>query len=194
MNLEELEQELRRARGGSAPPSGAPRLSTEQALEFRNSGNLPDASGRSLRLVLHVSEPPQPGALEKRRLEFEPDYHEDPVWRTEASRPVHIVPLRATRRRSSESPAWYEEPHVAELEAEWQRTGAISGVNIPGDLRGFLYKTILALRSAGKAVSVQTLSASVARWLQPDDAARISDALRRANPEAGSENSPHERA
>ena len=79
---------------------------------------------------------------------------------------------------------------MAELEAQWQRTGAVSGVNIPGDLRGFLFKTILALRAAGKEISVEALSASVSRWLQPDDVARIGDALRRANPPARGKDTP----
>jgi hypothetical protein len=184
MNLDELEQELRRARRPrAAPPSGAIRMSIEEALARRNAGNLPDADGRTLRLVLHVSDPPEPGALERRRLHFEADLHDEPTWRRPGSLPVHIVPLPVSEGHRHEPRPWFEQPEVASLEQEWRRTGSIDGVNVPGDVRGFLWKTVLALRAAGKEISVETLSASVARWLEPDDAARIRHALEHANPE-----------
>ena len=181
MNLEELQQELRRLRNPTAErPSTAIALTVEQALARRNAGNRPDGRGRTLRLVLHVSDPPEPGAIERRRIDFEPDYHEQPSWRGPGSVPVNVVPLRFTREHPSRLGAWYEEPAVAALEQEWRSTGAVSGVNVPADLRGFVFKTVLALRAAGKEVSVDTVSASIARWLSPADAARIRDALKPA--------------
>ena len=181
MNLEELQQELRRIRDAAEPASTAIPLTVAQAIARRNAGNLPDEQGRTLRLVLYVSDPPEPGALERRRIDFEPDHHEQPSWRRPGSTPVNVVPLRLTREHRARTKAWYEEPAVAALEREWQATGAVSGVRIPGDLRGFVFKTVLALRAAGKEVSPQTLSASIARWLSPADAARVRDALQRAN-------------
>ena len=182
MNLEELQQELRRLRAPSeAPPSGALPLSPEEALARRDAGNLPDGSGRTLRLVLHVSDPPEPGALERKRLLFEPDYHRAPTWRRPGSVPVNVVPLRLSRDHPAHFDAWYEDPAVAALEAEWQATGAVCGISIPSDMRAFVFKTVLALRSAGAEVSVESVAGSVARWLRPADAERVRTALRSAN-------------
>jgi hypothetical protein len=182
MNLEELQQELRRLRAPTgAPPSGALRLSSEEALARRDAGNPPDGSGRTLRLVLHVSDPPEPGALERKRLLFEPDYHRAPTWRRHGSMPVNVVPLRLSRDHPAHFGAWYEDPTVGALEAEWQATGAVCGISIPSDMRGFVFKTVLALRSAGAEVSVESVSGSVARWLRPADAERVRTALRSAN-------------
>lgn len=186
MSLDELQQELRRLREpGTVPPTGAPHLSVENALAYRNAGNLPDDSGRTLRLVLHIGDPPEPGAIERRRLDFEPDYHDEPTWRRAGSSPVNVVPLRAEGGRREPPDAWYEEPRVAALEAEWQATGTVAGFRIPADLRGFVFKTVLALRAAGREPSVEAVSASIARWLPRPEAALVRKRLQQANDESG---------
>src|SRR5918997_3971129 len=119
MNLEELQQELRRLRAPTeTPPSGALPLSPEEALARRDAGNPPDGSGRTLRLVLHVSDPPEPGALERKRLLFEPDYHRAPTWRRHGSMPVNVVPLRLSRDPPAHISAFYEVATAVDLEAE----------------------------------------------------------------------------
>jgi hypothetical protein len=183
MSTADLELELRRRRGeDNVPVSGAVRLTVEEALAHRNAGNLADARGRRLRLVLLIENPEDLVDLGARRLLFEPDYHDPPTWRTPGSTPVNVVPLRErgspdTRR----SGPWWEDPDMAAMENEWSGGGRVGGVAIPADFRGFVYKTILSLRAARRPVTPETIADSVARWLSPADADRIRVALREAN-------------
>lgn len=185
MSVAELEGELARRRdpGSGIAPCGAPKLSIEQALAHRNAGNLPDEHGRTLRLVL-VVDGLEPGAIERKRLAYEPDYQEAPRWRRPGSVPINVVPLGTTVAATSSPGAWFEEPSVAALEAQWRATGAVEGVRVPSELRGFVYKTVLALKDAGKQITVDAIAASVARWLTPEDAAAIAAGLADANDEA----------
>ena len=182
MTADELERELARLRDPARPPTGVPRLSVEEALAYRDAGNLPDERGRTLRLVLHNDRPGVPGALEERRLRYEPDFHDAPSWRRPGSARVNVVPLRtgAAARRPPQD--WRDDPALASLEAEWRATGAVAGVRVLGEWRGFVFKTVLALRAEGRDVSVVTVTSSIARWLPPEDAARLRAALEEANP------------
>jgi hypothetical protein len=182
MSTAELEQELARWRSGTgAAASGVPRLTIEEALAFRNAGNLPDEHGRWLRLVLRVEDEDALLTIGERRLRFEPDFHDPPVWRRAGSKPVNIVPLRRADVRGPATRPWWEQPELAELEAEWQATGAVGSLRIPGELRHFVFKTILALRAAGAEVTPERVAGSIARWTPPQDAALIEAALERAN-------------
>jgi hypothetical protein len=181
MSVAELEQELARVRDPSVAPSGAVRLSVEEALAFRSAGNMPDDDGRSLRIVLHIRSAEDVRRLSERRLEFEPDFHEAPTWRRDGSKPVNVVPLRLARTESATERDWWEEPDVAQLEAEWLRTGTVDGIKVPEGYRSFVYKTVLALRAANHSVTVETIADSVARWLTPEDAATLRSALEAAN-------------
>lgn len=177
MNTRELERLLAARRSGEEAEAGIP-LTVEQALARRNSGNLPDAEDRSLRLVLMVDEEP----LESKRLRFEPDYHRAPKWRREGSRPVNVVPLRTAGSPKSESVPWWEMPRVQELEEEWRATGLVAGMRVPADYRSFVFKTVIALGDAGEPVTPETVGASIARWLSPEDARRVQVALQGKGP------------
>ena len=181
MSVSELEQELARWRipGTRKDPSAARRLSTAEAMALRDAGNLPDEEGRSLRLVLHI-EDAGAASLDAKRRRFEPDYHDPPTWRRRGSAPVNVVPLRLTE--SPPPAAWFDQPELAALEREWRTTGAVAGLRIPAEVRGFVYKTVLSLRSAGRAVNVDTVASSISRWTSTDDAAQIRRALEDANP------------
>jgi hypothetical protein len=180
MNVAELERELARRRApGSAPASGAPRLSIEEALAYRDAGNLPDEHGRTLRLVL-VAEAGA-GELEAKRLAFEPDYLDRPTWRREGSAPINIVPLRTAAPRERSTDAWFDEPALAALEAEWERTGALDGMRVPAEWRGFVFKTVLTLRAARREVTIDAVVGSIARWVEPEDARVLRAALIEAN-------------
>jgi hypothetical protein len=188
MSTAELERELARHRGEDLSPTIAPRLSTADALARRDAGNLPDAQGRTLRLILHVADDQELKDLSRRRLEFEPDFHDAPRWRGEGSVPVNVVPLRSTPLRDTEIHAvsgtpWWEEPDIAALEEEWSEHGTVGGVAVPGDYRSFVFKTVLSLRAAGKEITVDALAGSIARWVPPQEADRIRQALEAANPE-----------
>jgi hypothetical protein len=185
MSVSELEQELARWRnpGTRTRPSTARRLSTAEALARRDSGNLPDEEGRSLRLVLHVDEVGA-STLDAKRRHFEPDYHDPPGWRRPGSAPVNIVPLRVTEPSPPATAAWFDQPELAALEREWRTTGAVGGLRIPDEVRGFVYKTVLSLRATGRAVTVDTVASSISRWTSPEDAERIRGALEDANPRA----------
>lgn len=166
MSTEVLMRELARFRCGEEmdiAPEVKP-LSIDQALAFRNAGNLPDDLGRTLRLVLNVATEAELHSLEERRLLFEPDYLEEPVWRGEGSKPVNVVPLRRADVRGTEQP-WWDDAEVGELEREWQTSGTAAGMRVPGDFRSFVFKTVIALRSAGREVSPQNVLDGVARWL-----------------------------
>lgn len=182
MSVKELERELARLRDPSQPPTDAPHLTIEEALEARAAGNVPDENGRSLRLVLHVSNVEDVRSLSRRRLEFEPDFHDEPTWRRDGSVPINVVPMRLGPIEPAPDRDWWNEPDIAELEAEWRRTGKVDDVRIPDGYRGFVFKTVLSLRAAGRPITVETILASVARWLTPEDVATLRDALHEANP------------
>ena len=191
MNTAELERVLARHRSGSQHVEPLQKLSVEEALSFRNAGNVPDDEGRSLRLVLHVDNDRQLRALHVERLRFEPDFHDAPEWRRDGSKPVNVVPLRTDRfAGASSAGAWWEDERMGEMEARWSETGVVSGVNVPAEYRGFVYKTIAALEDAGKTVTVRAIADSVARWLDPADAASVRAALESANAEGGPEGPP----
>lgn len=176
MSVRDLEIELARLRDPAreGDESNARRLTTDEALAYRSAGNLPDELDRTLRLVLIVDAEP----LSEKRLRFEPDFHAAPLWKRDGSRPINVVPLRAGDRPPPkvETP-WWEQPDVAPLEAEWQRTGEIEGLAIPAELRSFVLKTIASLRSAGVEVSRRSILDSVSRWLSPAQVAELREAF-----------------
>ena len=184
MSVSELEQELARWRSplAGAVASSARQLTREEALARRNAGNLPDDRGRTLRLVLHVGADVDAAALEARRRHFEPDFDDPPTWRRPGSVPVNVVPLRLGERSAGETAPWYERPELAALEREWRATGEVDGLRIPADVRAFVYKTVLSLRSAGRPVTVETVASSISRWTSAEDGALIRRALEDANP------------
>ena len=183
MSPEDLERELRRMRApkNAIEPSDARLLSIDEALAYRDAGNLPDERGRTLRLVLRVDSLEDLEALDRKRLAYEPDFHDPPEWRIAGSRPVNVVPLRAEGVVVPEAGPWWEDEGVADLETEWRAHGTVAGIQVPGDYRGFVFKTVLSLRAAGRDVTPDSIADSIARWLSPEDAARIAGALRRAN-------------
>jgi hypothetical protein len=177
MSTSDLERELARFRGADVPASGAVRLSIDEALAYRDAGNLPDPEGRTLRLVLHNTEAGDPASLDSKRLLYEPDYHDPPTWRSEGSKPVNVVPLRQARAPAEAADPWWERPELKELEEEWSRSGTVHGVAVPAAYRGFAYRTALSLRAAGIEVTAESLADSISRWVGPDDADRIRAAL-----------------
>ena len=179
MSTADLEIELKRWRnpGEDVPPSGTEALSIEAALAYRNAGNLPDESGRSLRLVLHVNDAAELSYLQSKRLAFEPDFHDAPTWRREGSKPVNVVPLRRSDVQGGGGRAWWDDPAVAELEREWSTHGTVAGMRVPADVRSFVYKTVLSLRSAGREVAPASVADSIARWMSPKEAEQIRQAL-----------------
>ena len=183
MSAADLEVELRAWREPDAdvPPSEAIAMSVEDALARRNAGNLPDEQDRSLRLLL-VIEKVEPGHIERERRRFEPDFHDAPVWRREGSKPVNVVPLLLPGVAERNAPErWSDDPTMGKLEEEWSASGAVSGLVIPEEWRGFVFKTIASLRDSGRDVTVDSIADSVARWLAPEEAERLRDALREAN-------------
>ena len=179
MSTADLEQELARRRDPAAgvPPSNAEPQSIEEALAYRNAGNLPDERGRTLRLVLLARTLEEVRALGVKRARFEPDYHAAPTWRREGSAPVNVVPLREPGAAGDPSP-WWESPDVAQLEAEWRATGRIGGLVVPAEYRGFVLKTVASLRQAGLPVTPDSVADSIARWLSPEQADAVRAALR----------------
>lgn len=176
MSVRDLEIELARHRDPTrrGEVSNARRLTTDEALAYRSAGNLPDELDRTLRLVLIVDAEP----LSEKRLRFEPDFHAAPLWKRDGSRAVNVVPLTSTDRTPPkvETP-WWEQPDVAPLEAEWQRTGEVGGVAIPAELRSFVLKTIASLRSAGVEVTRRSIVDSVSRWLSPVQVGELREAF-----------------
>ncbi|HEV3472554.1 MAG TPA: hypothetical protein VG408_05030 [Actinomycetota bacterium] len=183
MSTADLELELKRAREPNLdlPASNALALSIEDALAYRDAGNIPDELDRSLRLVLMVHDPAELSYLQEKRLEFEPDFHDAPSWRRDGSRPVNVVPIRTDRGDTVAAMAggWWNDPDLARLEDEWSRTGRVADMTVPAEYRSFIYKTVLSLRTADKEVSVDSVLASIARWLPPSDVERIGLALRK---------------
>jgi hypothetical protein len=184
MSVRDLEIELARMRDPSRRDevSNAVALSVEEALAYRNRGNLPDHLGRSLRLVLLVDGE----ELSVKRLRFESDYQSAPVWRREGSRSVNVVPLEkkaeVKTQRLAEVP-WWEQPDVAALEQEWRDRGTVFGLPVPGDYRSFVFKTVVALKRAGRDVTVESILGSVARWLSPDGVEELRAAFERTGKE-----------
>ena len=166
MSVRDLEIELARHRDPdrTLEPSEIRPLTIEEALAYRAAGNLPDERGRTLRLVLWVDGRP----LEDKRLRYEPDFHSAPTWRKEGSKPINVVPLKTAGRTPVETEgAWWDQPDMSPLEAEWQRTGTVGGIAIPADLRGLVFKTIVSLRAANVEVTEDSILNSVSRWLSP---------------------------
>jgi len=179
MSAEDLEVELRRWRHPNAEtrPSNAIRLDTSSALEYRDAGNLPDELDRSLRLVLILASAEELLALDQKRLIYEPDHHEAPSWRREGSRPVNVVPLRTADVTTEPVESWTDDAQMAALEREWEASGCVRGIGVAPEVRGFVYKTVLALESAGRPVTVEGITDSLQRWLSPPDVQRVRDGL-----------------
>jgi hypothetical protein len=167
-------------RDADAAFSGFRRLSVDDAIAYRDAGNRPDVNGRTLRLVITVDPDAGVESVSARRVEFEPDFHDAPEWRRAGSKPVNVVPLRARESSlaSSEAEAWWNDDKIAPLEAEWERSGTVEGLPVPGEFRGFVYKTVIALRAAGRDITADSVADSVARWLDPLDADRLRRALK----------------
>ena len=182
MSAHDLEIELRRWREPDADvePSNARPLELHEALAYRNEGNLPDGLGRSLRLVLQVNDAAELSYLQQKRLEFEPDFHNAPTWRREGSKPVNVVPLRRDDVKGAGERAWWDDPLVAQLEEEWARSGLVEGMHVPGEIRSFVYKTVLSLRASGLEVTPDSVADSIARWLSPEETAEIRAALKQS--------------
>ena len=178
MSTRELEQVLDAWRRGEHDVEVGHALTVDAALARRDSGNLPDESDRSLRLILFVDDEP----LERKRLRWEPDFHEAPEWRREGSRPVNIVPLRTSPGTPAEGGPWWEIPRVQELETEWRSSGSVAGLDVPAEYRSFVFKTVIALQDAGREVTIDSIGDSIARWLSPEDARRVKGSLKQKGP------------
>lgn len=183
MSPADLEIELRRFRSeeGPAEPSNAVALETDEALRYRNAGNLPDEAGRSLRLVLRVDSAEELRSLDVKRARYEPDHHDAPNWRRPGSKPVNVVPLRAPGIEIAPPEAWMDDEVMADLERAWLEDGRVLGVRVPAEYRGFVYKTAAALHRAGRPVTVGTIVDSLKRWLGPEDVDDIRLALEAEN-------------
>ncbi|MGH2789121.1 MAG: hypothetical protein ACRDJV_14650 [Actinomycetota bacterium] len=180
MSVRDLEIELARGRGASSGKSNAKPLGRQEALAYRNAGNLPDELDRSLRLVLLIEDADDLVELDTKRRAYEPDFLEAPTWRRTGSMPVNVVPLGGGARPPKTS-AWWEQPDLARLEDEWAATGKVAGIAVPAPYRGFVYKTVLGLQRAGQDVTVDTIADSIARWTLAAEAEEIRTALREAN-------------
>jgi hypothetical protein len=183
MSLTQLEAYLGAWRAGdpSLIPEDVEKLSVGDAIAFRNRGNAPDDLDRSLRLVLRIDNEEDLRSLDLRRIGFEPDAHDAPAWRREGSRPINVVPLRRADLTGTTSHPWWEDPEMAAMEREWQESGTVDGLKIPGDLRGFVYKTIAALRKTETEVTPDAIADSVARWLEAEDVDELRAALKDVN-------------
>ncbi len=177
MSDRDVEIEVARLRGEPRDASGALALSVDEALAYRSRGNIPDELGRSLRLVLSDATT----TFEQRRLDFEPDLHAAPTWRRQGSRTVTLIPLPRDKASKPDDWEWRDDPAMLGSEEEWSRTGRVGDLAIPADIRGFLFKTIVALRSADQEITIDSVCSSIARWLQPSDVERIRNALIEAN-------------
>jgi len=178
MSTGELERALKAWRAGDVGLSaGGFALSITEALDIRNAGNVPDEQGRSLRLVLVFEDDSDLERLLSTRLTYEPDFHSSPSWRRPGSRPVNVVPLHRSKGPVQPGRPWWQDPEMKDLEQEWQRTGAVSGVRIPASYRGFVYKTVVALKAAGAEITAAAIADSISRWVPPAEAGRIRAAL-----------------
>lgn len=178
MNTGELERALQAWREENPEPlAEGLALSIEEALAIRNAGNVPDEQGRSLRLVLVVDDGSDLELLSSKRLTYEPDFHSAPSWRRPGSRPVNVVPLRRPQVSAQRAKPWWQDPEMKVLEEEWQRTGVVSGVRVPASYRGFVYKTVVALKKAGAEITADAIADSISRWVPPAEAERIRAAL-----------------
>lgn len=185
MSVAQLERYLAAWRAGdpAGVPEGIERLTIDGARDYRDRGNVPDAADRSLRLVLRVDDEGDLLALDSKRLRYEPDAHQAPTWRRAESRPINVVPLRAADVAGPGLHSWWDDPAMAEMEKRWQETGEVDGLAIPEEFRGFVYKTLVALRGSGAQVTPDAVADSIARWLDPVEAERLRAALRSANPD-----------
>jgi hypothetical protein len=183
MSTDDLERELERWRSGARdlPPSNAQPLKVEEAIAYRNSGNLPDERGRTLRLVLRIRSADDLAALEHKRLRYEPDFLAAPEWRKPESAPVNVVPLRDRSVKGPAEGAWWERPELAGLEDEWAERGTVAGLKVPAPYRGFVYKTVLSLQASGRPVTAAAVADSIARWVPDEEAKRIRVSLEEAN-------------
>jgi hypothetical protein len=183
MSTQDLERELARWRATESDvgETKALRVTIEEALEFRNAGNLPDKFDRTLRLVLRVDDTQGLERLAERRLEFEPDYQDAPTWRREGSRPINVVPLRRPGVAPVSTAPWWEDAEIAALEREFVEENTAGGVRVSGEHRGFIFKTIVALRSQGREVTPESIADSIARWLPEESAARIAREIHELN-------------
>lgn len=178
MSTPELEKALAVWRRGERSEEFGVPLSIDEALARRDRGNVPDANDRSLRLVLFVEDEP----LERKRLRWEPDFHDAPEWRREDSRPVNVVPLRTADSPAGDTRPWWETPRMEALEEEWRREGSILGIEVAAEYRSFVFKTVIALQEAGLGVTPDAIGDSIARWLQPGDARKIRASLKEKGP------------
>ena len=178
MSTGELERALKAWRAGDVGLSaGGFALSITEALDFRNAGNVPDEQGRSLRLVLVFEDGSDLERLSSKRLIYEPDFHSAPSWRRPGSRPVNVLPLRRPQVSAQRGKPWWQDPEMKDLEEEWQRTGVVSGVRVPASYRGFVYKTVVALKKAGAEITADAIADSISRWVPPAEVERIRAAL-----------------
>jgi hypothetical protein len=90
---------------------------------------------------------------------------------------VNVVPLRSKNVVGAGDRAWWDDPEVAQLEAEWARSGTVAGMRVSAEVRSFVYKTVLSLRSAGLEVTPRSVADSIARWMSPEQAEQIRQAL-----------------
>jgi hypothetical protein len=129
-----------------------------------------------LRLVVTVGGG-SAAVLHEKRLRWEPDFHDAPDWRRAGSVPVNVVTLRTDEARAAAPGAWWDDADLARLEAEWGSTGMVAGLAVPAEYRSFVYKTVLSLEQAGRPVTVESVLASVARWLSPEQVEELRRAL-----------------
>jgi hypothetical protein len=181
MNISEVETELSRHQEKSDDASGVVPLTIEEAISYRNQGNLPDQHGRTLRLVLHINDRADLQQLDAKRLLFEPDHHELPKWRRPGSVPINVIPLHTRPLEPAEDRPWWRDPELGALEDEWKQKGTVSGLRIPEIYRGFIYKTIVNLRAANIRITPESVANSIARWLPERDAQTIKSSLQELN-------------
>ena len=174
MSPRDVEIELRRWREeGASEPSNAVALTQAEAMSYRDAGNVPDELDRSLRLVLIVSSTEELLALDDKRLVHEPDVHQAPTWRRDGSRPINVVPLRRHGVAGPTLEAWTDDEDMARLESEWRATGRVRGIAVDAGIRGFVYKTVVALERAEREVTAASITDSLRRWLAPEDVERV---------------------
>lgn len=50
-------------------------------------------------------------------------------------------------------------------------------MRVPASYRGFVYKTVVALKNAGAEITAAAIADSISRWVPPAEAERIRAAL-----------------